>query len=109
MGLNGAVFKDVTGGRCLGSPAAFAMIATALLLPRYLASGFTTATAFWSSVSTAQPAKWSPLFSFSYITVLLPVVLTGSLAIKTMFGWHQPMWTIVIGSEPRRWYAFFGG
>ena len=52
------------------------------------------------------------LFLFMYITVLLPVVLyTGSLAIKTMFGWHQiPLWTIVIGiGALGSWYAIFGG
>ena len=60
VGLNGAVFKD---GNLVGiaweALAAFAMIATALVfLPHYLASGFTTTTAFlekrFRSISTTN-------------------------------------------------------
>ena len=114
VGLNGAVFKD---GNLVGiaweAMAAFAMIATALLfLPKYLASGFTTSTAFLEKrfdKTTRQLV--SGLFLLGYVTVLLPSILyTGSLAFKTMFQLDTPLWLIVsliglIGSG----YAIFGG
>lgn len=114
VGLNGAVFKD---GNLVGiaweSMAAFAMIATALLfLPKYLASGFTTTTAFLEKRFDRQTRQLvSGLFLFGYVSVLLPSVLyTGSLAFKTMFQLSFPLWTLVlfiggIGSA----YAIFGG
>jgi len=114
VGLNGSVFKD---GNLVGvaweSMAAFAMIATALLfLPKYLASGFTTTTAFLERRFDRQTRQIvSGLFLFGYVSVLLPSVLyTGSLAFKTMFQLSFPLWTLVlfiggIGSA----YAIFGG
>lgn len=114
VGLNGAVFKD---GNLVGiaweSMAAFAMIATALLfLPKYLASGFTTTTAFLEKRFDRQTRQIvSGLFLFGYVSVLLPSVLyTGSLAFKTMFQLDFPLWSLVlfiggIGSA----YAIFGG
>jgi len=114
VGLNGAVFKD---GNLVGiaweTTAAFAMIATALLfLPKYLASGFTTSTAFLERRFDRQVRQLvSGLFLFGYVSVLLPSVLyTGSLAFNTMFQLGLPLWTLVlfiggIGSA----YAIFGG
>ena len=114
VGLNGAVFKD---GNLVGiaweALAAFAMIALALLfLPRYLASGFTTSTAFLEKRFDRQTRQLvSGLFLFGYVTVLLPTILyTGSLAFKTMFQVGLELWVIVLfigllGSG----YAIFGG
>ena len=114
VGLNGAVFKD---GNLVGiaweALAAFAMIATALLfLPKYLASGFTTSTAFLEKrFDRTTRLIVSGLFLFGYVTLLLPSILyTGSLAFKTMFQLDIPLWTVVVmigllGSG----YAIFGG
>ena len=93
--------------------AAFAMIATALLfLPRYLASGFTTTTAFLEGRFDRQTRQIvAGLFLLGYIIVLLPTVLyTGALAMQSIFGVSYPLWTVVvaiglIGSA----YAIFGG
>ena len=114
VGLNGNVFKD---GNLVGiaweALAAFAMIATALLfLPRYLASGFTTTTAFLEERFDRQTRQIvAGLFLLGYIVVLLPTVLyTGALAMQSIFGVSYPLWTVIaaiglIGSA----YAIFGG
>ena len=114
VGLNGNVFKD---GNLVGiaweALAAFAMIATALLfLPRYLASGFTTTTAFLEERFDRQTRQIvAGLFLLGYIIVLLPTVLyTGALAMQSIFGVSYPLWTVItaiglIGSA----YAIFGG
>lgn len=114
VGLNAAVFKD---GNLVGiaweAMAAFAMIATAILfLPKYLASGFTTSTAFLEKrFDKGTRLLVSGLFLLGYVTVLLPSILyTGSLAFKTMFQLDTPLWIIValiglLGSG----YAIFGG
>ncbi|MEE2643387.1 MAG: solute:sodium symporter family transporter, partial [Myxococcota bacterium] len=114
VGLNGAIFKD---GNLVGiaweALAAFAMIATALLfLPRYLASGFTTTTAFLEARFDRMTRQLvAGLFLFGYVTVLLPTILyTGSLALRTIFQVEYPLWTMVtliglLGSG----YAVFGG
>jgi SSS family solute:Na+ symporter len=114
VGLNGNVFKD---GNLVGiaweALAAFAMIATALLfLPRYLASGFTTTTAFLEERFDRQTRQIvAGLFLLGYIMVLLPTVLyTGALAMQSIFGVSYPLWTVItaiglIGSA----YAIFGG
>ena len=114
VGLNGAVFKD---GNLVGiaweALAAFAMIATALVfLPHYLASGFTTTTAFLEKRFDRSVRQIvSGLFLFGYVTVLLPTILyTGSLALQTIFQFNFPLWISVmliggLGSA----YAIFGG
>ena len=114
VGLNGAVFKD---GNLVGiaweALAAFAMIATALLfLPHYLASGFTTTTAFLEKRFDRSVRQIvSGLFLFGYVTVLLPTILyTGSLALQTIFQFNFPLWisVILIGGLGSA-YAIFGG
>ena len=114
VGLNGAVFKD---GNLVGiaweALAAFAMIATALLfLPHYLASGFTTTTAFLEKRFDRSVRQIvSGLFLFGYVTVLLPTILyTGSLALKTIFQFNFPLWisVLLIGGLGSA-YAIFGG
>lgn len=114
VGLNGAVFKD---GRLVGIAwevlSAFAMIATALLfLPRYLASGFTTTTAYLEKrYDRATRRMVSGLFLFGYVTVLLPVVLyTGALALRAMFDIDYPLWVVIAGiGALGSCYAIFGG
>ena len=114
VGLNGAVFGD---GNLVGIAwevlSAFAMIATALIfLPRYLASGFTTTTAFLEQrYDRATRMMVSGLFLFGYVTVLLPVVLyTGALALRAMFNVDLPLWQIVVGiGALGSFYAIFGG
>lgn len=114
VGLNGAVFKD---GNLVGiaweALAAFAMIATALIfLPHYLASGFTTTTAFLEKRFDRSVRQIvSGLFLFGYVTVLLPTILyTGSLALQTIFQFDFPLWisVILIGGLGSA-YAIFGG
>ena len=114
VGLNGAVFKD---GNLVGiaweALAAFAMIATSLLfLPHYLASGFTTTTAFLERRFDRSIRQIvSGLFLFGYVTVLLPTILyTGSLALQTIFQFNFPLWisVILIGGLGSA-YAIFGG
>jgi len=114
VGLNGDVFGDkALVGLAWEALAAFAMIATALVfLPRYLASGFTTTTAFLEKrFDKTTRSMVSGLFLFGYVTVLLPVVLyTGSLALERMFNLDLPLWMIILligglGSA----YAIFGG
>ncbi|RNC80990.1 MAG: solute:sodium symporter family transporter [Phycisphaera sp.] len=114
VGLNGAVFKD---GNLVGiaweALAAFAMIATALLfLPKYMASGFTTTTAYLEQrYDRATRVLVSGLFLFGYVTVLLPVVLyTGGLALQGMFRIDLPLWLIIAGiGVLGSLYAIFGG
>ena len=114
VGLNGAVFKD---GRLVGIAwevlSAFAMIATAMLfLPRYLASGFTTTTAFLEKrYDRTTRMMVSGLFLFGYVTVLLPVVLyTGAVALRAMFNLDLDLWVIVVGiGALGSTYAIFGG
>lgn len=114
VGLNGAVFKD---GNLVGiaweALAAFAMIATALLfLPKYMASGFTTTTAYLEQrYDRATRVLVSALFLFGYVTVLLPVVLyTGGLALQGMFRIDLPLWLIIAGiGVLGSLYAIFGG
>lgn len=114
VGLNGAVFKD---GNLVGiaweALAAFAMIATALLfLPHYLASGFTTTTAFLERRFDRSIRQIvSGLFLFGYVTVFLPTILyTGSLALQTIFQFNFPLWisVVLIGGLGSA-YAIFGG
>ena len=114
VGLNGAVFKD---GNLVGiaweALAAFAMIATALIfLPHYLASGFTTTTAFLEKRFDRSVRQIvSGLFLFGYVTVLLPTILyTGSLALQTIFQFDFPLWisVLLIGGLGSA-YAIFGG
>lgn len=114
VGLNGAVYKD---GNMVGIAwevlSAFAMIATALLfLPKYLASGFTTTTAFLEKrYDRATRMMVSGLFLFGYVTVLLPVVLyTGAIALRAMFDLDYPLWQIIAGiGTLGSLYAIFGG
>lgn len=114
VGLNGAVYKD---GNLVGiaweALAAFAMIATALLfLPKYMASGYTTTTAYLEHrFDRATRVLVSGLFLFGYVTVLLPVVLyTGGLALQGMFEIDLPLWLIIAGiGVLGSLYAIFGG
>lgn len=114
VGLNGAVFKD---GRLVGIAwevlSAFAMIATAMLfLPRYLASGFTTTTAFLEMrYDRTTRMMVSGLFLFGYVTVLLPVVLyTGAVALRAMFDLQLDLWKIIAGiGALGSLYAIVGG
>ena len=114
VGLNGAVFGDkALVSVAWEALAAFAMIATALVfLPRYLASGFTTTSAFLEKrFDKTTRSMVSGVFLFGYVTVLLPVVLyTGSLALIGMFDLNLPLLFVVatigiLGSS----YAIFGG